>query len=476
MNPKNRGFFILAGLTIAAVGFAVYDFRSEKSANESKLEKSRLVAWQPDQVNQVEISGSTASATTKDSTAVISNKIKLVKTVDGWKIEEPIQEMADPAVIEEFVGGIVSESSDEVLQENQQIDWKVFGLDEPRGSISVQNNLGEKMTIFISAKKNYQGDAFLRRNQEQKVLLASSTWFSKLDKKVMDFREKRLLRKSLATAEGLDFQAGGEKFSLVYKDQKWTAPAHADWNLDQNKIREFLANLSNPLIHDYTKESAATPEERKKWGLSPSRAEMKVKFKDGSVWTGTLGRDAGAVDRVEISEPPVVVVIPAADAAKFAEFRLDSLRDRHEPFAFKKVDVKKIEFESSEGVSSFELKGELWEPVKKIRNDDKIGSERVAGFLARLGALEVGEFADKKTLPDRMGDVVRLRDDKDQIVFELRIGEKQKRKLLGRDRPLVQAKTNLYPDLFWLDDSTVRQLEVDEFFGRAKRPVEGEKR
>jgi hypothetical protein len=472
---KSKPILILASATLVAVAYAVYDFQSEKSQELKKAERSRIVGFEPAQVNQIEIlSRDVSESSSKTGNPLLSNKIKLVRGQDGWKLEEPIQEIADQKEVQDFVDGLVTEKADEVLLEGEQVDWKVFGLDEPKGQIVVQNNLGESKTIFVSSKKNYQGDAFLKRDQEQRVLLASSTWFSKVEKRPMDFRDKRLLRKPLAQAKELGFQSGDDRFTLKYEDLKWSSPDKPTFKLDQNKVRDFLAILSNPVLTDVVKESNPTPDEAKKWGLSKPRSKISVKFADDSTWTATLGRDADKNNYVQLSEPSFVVKIPAADAEKLATLKLDTLRDRKEPFEFKKQDVKKIEIRSAAGATELELKGSDWEPVKKAKADLKVESEKVNGFLVKLGGLEVAEFIDKKMpLPGKSPKTVALKDESGKVIFELKLGEQQKKKVNGQDRSLIVTQSNLFPETVTLDEGSVKALGIDEFLGDAEKNKTG---
>jgi hypothetical protein len=69
--------------------------------------------------------------------------MKLKRTVDGWFFESPLQEKADSEGVATFVEGLVLEKSSNVVKESEAVDWKVFGLDEPKARIRVTNNAGE---------------------------------------------------------------------------------------------------------------------------------------------------------------------------------------------------------------------------------------------------------------------------------------------------------------------------------------------
>jgi hypothetical protein len=82
-----------------------------------------------------------------------------------------------------------------------------------------------------------------------------------------------------------------------------------------------------------------------------------------------------------------------------------------------------------------------------------------------LQALQVAEFLDLKrdAGPEPRTQNVRLFKAKDELALDLKLGEPQKKKVEGRDRSLVMARSNLYPDIFTLDEVSARGLNLDSF-------------
>ena len=462
---KHKSWLLVGSATLLAVGFALYDFQNEKKGDELKSEKAKLVLYPVDQINQVEILSSDVVTSQKGNDPLLFNKIRLNKSAEGWRIEEPIQEMADQNQASDFVEGVATEQASDVLMENEDIDWKVFGLDEPKGQVTVQNNLGEKITLFISSKKNFQGEAFVRRDQEKKVFLASSNWFNRLEKQYFEFRDKKLLRKSMSGIESLTYTRGGEKLTLNYAETKWTAADHPDWKLDQNKVRDVLGLFNNNMVTEFVKEAAPTAEELKKWGLQKPLASVLMKFKDGTSFTADVGVDKDKYYYVLTSDPVHVVKIATVDSSKFLGVRLDILRDRKQPFEFVKSEITKIEIHGSEGITVMDFDGKTWKAAAKAEPTLNLSAELASTLIDRLQALQVAEFIDHKGEGggEPKSRNVRLFKGKDELVLDLKLGEPQKKKVEGRDRSLVMARSNLYPDVFTLDEVSARGLNLESF-------------
>lgn len=474
---KHKSWIVIGSCALLAVGFAVYDFQSEKRQESQKAERSKLVPFNTDQINQIEILSSDVATTEKKGDPLLFNKIRLNRTVDGWKLEEPIQELADANAAGDFVEGIATETASDVLMENEDIDWKVFGLDEPRGQVTVQNNLGEKIVLSISSKKNYQGEAFIRRDQEKKVFLASSNWFSRLDKKFFDFRDKRLLRRSMSGIQSLSFSKDGQTLQLNYKDSKWSAAGHEDWPLDQNKVRDVLGLFNNAIVTEFVKESAPNAEDLKKWGLAKPLAIYTLKFKEAADFTAAVGVDKDKYYYVSTNEPAHVVKVATADSSRFLNVKLDILRDRSQPFTFVKADVKKVEVQGAEGTTKLEFDGKVWTASEKAYPELNVSTELAATLIDRVAELKVAEFKDQvKDIAEPKTRTVRFFNGQNQVLLELHLGAVMKRKIEGRDRSLIGAKTQLYPDVFTLDETSVRGLNLESFLIPASIPAGKEKR
>lgn len=474
---KHKSWAVIGSCALIAVGFALYDFQSEKHEESQKAERAKLVPFNTDQINQVEILSSDVATAEKKGDPLLYNKIRLNRTVDGWKLEEPIQEMADVNTAGDFVEGIATETASDILMENEDIDWKVFGLDEPRGQVTVQNNLGEKIVLFISSKRNYQGEAFIRRDQEKKVFLASSNWFGRLEKKFFDFRDKRLLRRSMSGIQSLTFSKDGQKLQLNYQDSKWTAAGHDDWKLDQNKVRDVLGLFNNAVITEFVKESAPNAEDLKKYGLAKPLVSYTLKFKDASDFTADVGVDKDKYYYVATSEPAHVVKVATADSSRFLNVKLDILRDRTQPFTLVKADVKKVEVQGSEGTTKLEFDGKVWTATQKAYPELNVSTELAATLIDRVAELKVAEFKEQiKDVPEPKVRAVRFLNDKNDLMLELHLGPVMKKKIEGRDRALMAAKTNLYPEVFTLDETSARGLNLESFLMPAVIPPGKEKR
>lgn len=458
---KNKQIWLMTGLAALAAGLAIFDLQKEKYDSEKKDEKAKVISFSADQVSQIEIFSTGGKANSDKNTDAMVKMVRLKKTIDGWVFEEPLQEAADTSAVLEFVEGLVTEKTTETVASGEDLDLRVFGLDQPKGRLVVQNNLGEKIEIAVSAKKNYQGESFIRRNEEKNVFLASSNWLSKIEKSDFDFRDKRLLKRSMAGIKSLAIQNSLERFNLLYQDQSWKLEEHSEWKLDQNKVRDVLGFLTNANISTFLKSSEVTSDDMKNFGLSSPKASITAQF-DNSEIKWQLGQSSEKLNTVLIGQPSQIVSVEAAEAAKILNLKKDLLRDRKEFLAFAKAQVHRIEVQGAEGLSVFSKKGEAWKIDQKASTELNIAPELVQNFVQKLDELQVAEFLENKTsLPEKFVKNIKLFDDKEKLLLDLKLAEPAKKKTQQGERMLVVAQSNLSKDYFTLDSPQVRGLNID---------------
>lgn len=168
--------------------------------------------------------------------------IVIKRDVDGWRLESPLKDLADNQVADSFVKDIYPERILEVANEESSIDWTKYGLNPPAATISLTDSAGAQNVFHISNKKNFESNIFARKGDDNRVIVITPAWENRIQKTAMDFRDRRVLRKSIATVDELTLKNEKGSFSIRRKDGRWQVVDGKE--LDQNKVRKFLTTLS----------------------------------------------------------------------------------------------------------------------------------------------------------------------------------------------------------------------------------------
>jgi hypothetical protein len=426
-RPSSTWFFFLIVLLI--VGYAGYDYWAEKRETERQVEASLILNWKADQVAALEwVAG--------------PEKMKLKRTVDGWFFESPLQEKADSEGVATFVEGLVLEKSSNVVKESEAVDWKVFGLDEPKARIRVTNNSGEAREFSISGKKNFTGDTYFRSGSENRVLLVSSSWQQKAEKKVLDFRDRRWARIAPADIEKISVEKGKERFGLQKKENVWSVVSGESLKLDQNKVRKLLTDMSNNQVQDFSSRMESKP-----------LLQIQLSLKEGKTWTGQFALNKDNKHVLRVVESSMTTEISSSQADEIYKLSVDSLRDRSEPFQVKAVDVKKIELTLEDKVWKLAMNKDKW-TVEAGSSGMSIDADKIKTALAKFSALEVGEFLSQPVTPLPSGQQkIVLQDGAGQVLLSLELRGPFGRKQNGLEKSVFFAKSQLVSYPFTMDES-----------------------
>ncbi len=446
---KGKGFLAFLILAVAVIGYAIFDFVSEKKNEEHKSETSLILNWKADQVDELTwLEG--------------PEKMKLVRSPEGWKFTEPLQEKADSESITTFIEGLVLEKSNAVVVEGAAIDWKTFGLDMPKAKIKIRKNSGEEAEFLISAKKNFSGDSYFRVGTENKVFLVSSTWQQKAEKKVLDFRDRRWARLSPADVETIFFQKGKNQLSLSKKGNDWIQSTENQIKLDQNKVRKLLTDLTNNQVTGFGLKADSAP-----------MAKLLLTLKDGKIWTGEFGVTKDKKHVLYVKELGLSMELAAQNADDIYRLDTDSLRDRSEPFQVRREDIKKIEINLGSQKWTMTSDKDKWSlapgSTGAILNEGLLTT-----LLGKVASLQVAEFISTNDAVNKSAsqDQMILYSGDGKLLLDLKLTGPQPHKVNGLDKSVYFVKSSLVPYGFTINESEWTGLDWKAVLTAQAKPVE----
>lgn len=317
MKLKGRTILVLALLIFG--GYAVYDFFHEKKTEEKSIEESRLMTLNFEQIDSFEIQKG-------------DSRIVLKRSVDGWELLEPIKDLADNTVADDFVKNAFPERIIEVAKEGSDINWALYGLDKPLGTVIFKTSAGGQNVFEISDKKNFEENVFARRDHENKVLVLNSVWQNRVNKSVLDFRDRRFLRQKIASVDELKLK--NEKGLVVLKrvEGVWISPSQKDLKLDQNKVREILSTIADAKAAEIFPADAKINAGKELFTLDLSLADKK--------WKANVNQAKDLLIYAKISEPQFQMKMEAGALDKLIRLTLEGLKEAPPQKDDKKNDKK----------------------------------------------------------------------------------------------------------------------------------------
>lgn len=438
-------FYKTVILAILAVAFSggIYYFTVVREAQNAEQDNTQIVYLKKEQINYLEMQNK-------------NTKYVFQKNDKGWKIEEPITDIADDQRLEDVLTQLTNEKQTAIAKEGPGINWAEFGLDTPEAFMVIKNNLGQSQKIFISATKNFEGNHYARIDNVEKILVVSPAWFNFTTEKLTYFREKSLYRGQIAAIKKITVRSLNDNFSLVSGDKGWYSPVFEDYVLDQSKIRSMIKAIAENTIQEYISEGDPSDMERQEKGLNKDYSEVIFETENDrwSVVVNLHEKDKALYALTE--KPTYLVKLDLSQWELFGNLNLDALRDRKTMMTFDVKMVNRVFVRS--GAKSLQLIKEdsKWRPeAADLAEKIKINNNDMADLINQVHDLEITYFLPEEEGKDFVGnDMIILKTSEDQLLFQVNWGPLRKDYFLAR----TQASDNI----FGLKKSYIDQLPLEK--------------
>lgn len=473
---KNRGVWILLTLILILGGLSFWDLKNETQKEEKEKVEAQLITLKADQITEIQV-------TTPQWHLILQ------RSKEGWTLEEPLKDQADQKLVDELLTAATDEKSKDQVAEGEKIDLKIFGLDQPKGTILYKTSSGDSQSLQISALQNFEFNAYVRKGTENKVLTASSAWQTKLDKKINDYRNKSIYRHKIANVNKLDIENKNGLLKLektldkaLDKSDQWVLSAHKDWVLDPSKVKELLDSLSDAHIKEIVKEvpqeaaQKISSQDLKAYGLDKPLATLTVEAHEGaevpltswSVKVSKMKED----HYVFIQGGNAIYKLDPVSLSNVISADAKNLRDTSLPFKFNLAEAHKIELSTGLKKFAFEKKGNDWALIEGQSSGDKTAKEKLIvkpenlkGLLTKIGASKALFYEPLVPPAIKMDNHLILKNDQDKEVIALSWSSKPIKK---DSKTYFMAKSSLMPEAFGLDESTINGYSLNSLVEEKK--------
>ena len=264
MSPKR---ILVLLVLVAALGTYLWVWEIPKAEREGKKEK--LLAVDKDAVTGV-------SLTYPD------RQIELHKDEKGWRVTKPIDAPADDNAVKAVVSTLADAEVQKTVDEMPS-DLAPFGLDKPTVTARVTLKDGSQPpAVAVGKNTAIGGKTYVRKGDEPKLYLTTSSIGFGLNKQVKDLRDKQILTFKDEDVTRVEIAPqGAEKVTLTRKDKDaWTVDP-GDHPADATEVRSYLSSLRSTRAVDFPDDAGG---DLGKYGLVAPRLAVTV----------TMGKDGGA--------------------------------------------------------------------------------------------------------------------------------------------------------------------------------------
>jgi hypothetical protein len=239
-TPAGSGVYAALGGDPRVFTIAEYRKTSlDKTLND--LRDKRLLTVSPDKVSRLEIAGK-------------NGEIEFGHNKDEWQILRPKPMRADTSAVNELVRKLTDtridlSTSDKTATETES----VFAKDTPIATVKLTDESSTQQLQIRKAKDVY----YAKSNLVDGVYKIDSSLADAVDKKVDDFRNKKLFDFGYSEPTKLEIHSSAKTYSLMRGGQDW-------WDngkkMDGDSVRSLMSSLRDLSADKFVDSGFTTPE------------------------------------------------------------------------------------------------------------------------------------------------------------------------------------------------------------------------
>lgn len=230
-------------LVIAIAGGAYLKFYEMKRPDtaEAKRQSQNVVNFNREKINGIVIWNG-------------DDKINMRRDNNKWRLEAPIKDQADNALIDNLLSeleawqkdGIIS--AKEIKADKSKLDE--YGLNKPKLRLRLQGE-GEPQPILFGKDAALEGKMYVRLENSKETFLASQSIKKAIEKKADEFRDRKLTDLVTAQVSRLIIKTSAGEMELEKKGEHWEIAKPMRARGDDQKIGDLIAQITTVRIQQF---------------------------------------------------------------------------------------------------------------------------------------------------------------------------------------------------------------------------------
>jgi hypothetical protein len=307
---------LLAGGLFAYLWFVEQHRESSRDAAESS---SKLVSMERDTVESLSLRNGPA-------------RIELRKKDGVWRMEQPLQDRADPSAIDRLIGlvsGLRHDARIDLPKGREQETLKEFGLAESETALAFRTTGGKETELLLGKDSAVVGKLYIRKQGQNTAFVIRSELRDRITAGTDEYRDHRLSAASASAVETVTIKSGEAEIALERKSGAWDLVKPIRARASTSKINDLLAGMLTAPVSQFFPETPS-PEQ----GLAEPRATISLLLEGqkeplvlqlGATPNGDQNKERSFA---RFSERNAVVVLPNVTLDPIINARPNDLRDK----------------------------------------------------------------------------------------------------------------------------------------------------
>ena len=285
---KKIGILFLAFLALVLWVY-FYEIEGEKKRNEAKELEESLLGLEQEQISSVRM----------DRPG--QDPILLEKTGEGWALKAPLEAPADKTSVDSLVRDLGTARIDRTFEE-VGAEPEEYGLAEPRLKLTIGAG-DESRTLSVGGEDFTKSKVYVRIEGESRVHVVSDRLFTAADKKLVDWRDKKVVSMERDKVAAIEIFRASEKLRLKKEEDRWMLESPLQEAADQSAVSGLLSSLEFAEAKRFVAEES---DELDRYGLEKPKLRVRFRQEGQDQWeTLELGNEFEEAEDQYLARNPV---------------------------------------------------------------------------------------------------------------------------------------------------------------------------
>ena len=261
MNWRNT--LILA--LIALAGFAYFRFFEMKrpSTEEAKRQAQNVVNFDRNKIDGIVIQNG-------------DQKIEIRRRQNKWRLETPIKDQADGAVVENLLSDLESWQKEGTIPakdiDTDKSKLAEYGLSNPKLKLKL---LGREKPpeILFGKDAALEGRMYVRFQNSKETYLATQSVRKDIDKKPEEFRDKKLTDVATAQVRRITLKTPAGEMELEKRGEHWDILKPLRARADDGKVGDLISQITSARIQQFVADDRG---DLRPYGLAEPRGSITL--------------------------------------------------------------------------------------------------------------------------------------------------------------------------------------------------------
>jgi len=203
-------------------------------------------------------------------------KIQILRRDNKWRLETPIKDQADSAVVENLLSDLESWQKEGTIPakdiEADKSKLYEYGLNRPKLKLKLIGS-DKPPEILFGKDAALEGRMYVRLENSKETLLAKQSVKKDIDKKPEEFRDKKLTDLATAQVRRIALKTPAGEMELEKKGDHWEIIKPLRARADDEKVGDLIAQITTARIQQFVADDHG---DLRPYGLAEPRGSITL--------------------------------------------------------------------------------------------------------------------------------------------------------------------------------------------------------